>query len=828
MSPAPGLPFPPFNNQFYTSMKNIYYFLLNLLLIPCIGGAAEFSWTTVAGRQGGPGSADGPAVEARFDWPLGVAADGAGNTYVADTSNYTIRKVSPSGAVTTLAGLARSSGSADGTGSEARFRFPWGVDVDGVGNVYVADANNQTIRRISPEGAVIVLAGLVGEPGSADGAGAEARFGGPLGVAVDGSGNVYVADTGNRTIRRISPEGGVTTLAGMAKAQGSADGTGSAARFRRPVGLTSDRSGNIFVADSENHTIRKITPHGVVTTLAGSAGISGSADGAGGAARFNNPHDVAVDGEGNIYVADSDNHLIRKISPGSIVTTLAGKAGVEGGEDGTGGAARFHSPIAVSLNMDGNIIVADSNNHVIRKVTSEGEVTTLAGSLPSYGSVDGTGTAARFVFPYGVAVAGDGNVYVGDGGDNIIRKISPAGEVSTFAGKAGTPGSADGTGAAARFGLPHGVAVDGAGNLYVTDPLEHTIRKVTPGRVVTTLAGRTGVSGSANGTGGAARFDFPQGIAVDQSGNIYVADAGNATIRKITSNGVVTTLAGRVGESGSADGTGGAARFSFPQGVAVDKDGNVYISDENNHTIRKITPAGAVTTLAGKPREPGSQDGVGTAAHFNSPSGIAVDEHGNLYVGDFENSTIRKISSEGVVSTIGGSAGVRGSADGTSDSAHFSMPAGVAVDREGVVYVVDLEGAIRRGISAPLYSGLEAWRRHHFGSAAQNSGVASNEFDFDHDGLVNLVEYAFGFDPKASIPAQQLPQWQLVEGSITATFAHPDKVSGITYLAEWSTNLFGEEWTPVPDEGSDGLHVFRVFVEGRPRLFVRLKVILEP
>jgi len=376
-------------------------------------------------------------------------------------------------------------------------------------------------------------------------------------------------------------------------------------------------------------------------TLAGTAGSSGSTDGTGSAARFSSPHGVAVDTAGNVFVADTFNHTIRKITSAGVVTTLAGTAGSSGSTDGTGSAARFDFPASVSVDSAGNVYVADTFNHTIRKVTSGGVVTTLAGTAGSSGSTDGTGSAARFDFPTSVSVDTAGNVFVADSGNNTIRKVTNAGVVTTLAGLAGFPGSTDATGSAARFSSPHGVAVDTAGNVFVADRNNHTIRKVTSAGVVTTLAGTAGSSGSTDATGSAARFDNPIGVTVDTAGNVFVADTYNSTIRKVTSGGVVTTLAGTAGVNGSNDGTGSAARFNLPHGVAVDALGNVFVADNANHTIRKITSAGVVTTLAGLAGSSGSTDGTGSASRFNSPLSTAVDTAGNVFVADTANHTIR-------------------------------------------------------------------------------------------------------------------------------------------------------------------------------------------
>jgi hypothetical protein len=336
------------------------------------------------------------------------------------------------GVVTTLAGLA-GYGNTDGTGSDARFYYPFGLAVDNAANVYAADRDNNTIRKMTPTGAVTTLAGLPEITGSTDGMGIDALFNLPQDVTVDSAGNVYVADTFNHTIRKVTPAGVVTTLAGLAENPGSADGTGSVARFNYPYGVAVDSAGNVYVADSANHTIRKVTPVGVVTTLSGRAGITGSVDGTWSTARFNYPTGVAVDSTDNVYVADWGSSTIRKMTPGGMVTTLAGLAGGFGSADGTGSNARFNGPYGVGVDIAGNVYVADTFNNTIRKVTPAGVVTTLAGNAtitdqrgkPLGGYADGTGTKVRFSHPSSVAVDGAGNVYVADMFNHTIRKGYP-------------------------------------------------------------------------------------------------------------------------------------------------------------------------------------------------------------------------------------------------------------------------------------------------------------------------------------------------------------------------------------------------------------------
>jgi serine/threonine protein kinase/sugar lactone lactonase YvrE len=324
--------------------------------------------TTLAGQAGVGGSADGAGLQTQFRLPNNVAVDSAGNVYVADTGNNAIRKITPSGIVSTLAGVAGTHGSADGIGGNARFWAPFGIAVDGASNVYVADTGNNTIRKITPNGVVRTLAGLASHPGSKDGIGNNARFRNPWGVAVDAAGNVLVTDMSNDTIRKITPAGVVSTLAGQAGTGGNVNGVGAGAQFNNPFALAVDKAGNVYVSDSANDIIRKITPSGVVSTLAGLPGYAGSADGNGDEARFWNPQGLAVDDSGNVYVADTDNNTIRKITPMGVVTTLAGLAGASGITDGAGKEARFNSPGGIAVNDKGNIYVADTNNHTVRKM----------------------------------------------------------------------------------------------------------------------------------------------------------------------------------------------------------------------------------------------------------------------------------------------------------------------------------------------------------------------------------------------------------------------------------------------------------------------------
>lgn len=325
------------------------------------------------------------------------------------------------------------------------------------------------------------------------------------------------------------------------------------------------------------------------------------------------------------------------LNPGATITFAGSTVGYQ---DGTGTNAAFSRLTGLIKDNDGNIFVADRDNNRIRKVTPEGVVSTFAGSGSGGAIVNGTGTAAGFYAPYGITIDGTGNLYVGEYANQAVRKITPAAVVTTLAGNP-TAGNQNGTGSAASFNQPVGLATDASGNVFVADYINHLIRKITPAGVVTTFAG-SGTAALTDGTGTAASFNGPFALAFDAAGNLIVADYLNHAVRKITPAGVVTTIAGN-GTAGYVDATGAAARFNRPAGLAVDASGNIFICDAVNNRIRKITASGVVTTLAGNSNS-GSADGVGAAAEFNYPLGLCADfANYSLYIADFGNSRIRKL-----------------------------------------------------------------------------------------------------------------------------------------------------------------------------------------
>lgn len=651
--------------------------------------------TTVAGVKSGSGSADGVGAAARFYNPSGITRNGD-SLYVADTDNQTVRKIDvTTGLVTTFAGMQGVKGASDGIGVYAQFNTPSGIATDGT-SLFVTDAGSYTIRKINiATGAVTTLAGTAGAFGSADGTGANAQFYSPEGITTDGT-NLYVADEGNYTIRKIViATAEVTTLAGTAGMYGDKDGTGTDALFGFPAGITTDGT-NLYVADENNEKIRKLViSTREVTTFAGS-GSYGSLDGGSGIAQFASPRGIVTDGA-NLYVTDNpDGHgTIRKIviSTGDV-TTLAGSVILRGSSDGVGAAARFTTLNGIST--DGHsLYVTDTDDQTIRKIeVATGVVTTVAGNAPGY--QDGASTSAYFNNPIGITCDGT-NLYVADTANHVIRQIEIAtGLVSTIAGTAGLEGEADGIGTAAQFDFPTGITTDGR-NLYVADTANDKVRKIDIStHEVTTIAG-TGAAGSNDGIGIAAKFFHPFGITTDGT-SLYLTDASNNTIRKIDiATGMVTTIAGTGGPSGSLDGVGSAAQFNYPAGITTNGT-HLYVADKVNNTVRAIDIASHnVTTLAGMAGSYGSNDGAGSAAEFIFPIGITTDGT-SLYVTDTYNHTVRKIDIKThAVTTLAGIVGTRGANDGVGSAATFHSPSGITSD--GInLYLTDTENGVIRKI----------------------------------------------------------------------------------------------------------------------------------
>ncbi|MBS1523447.1 MAG: gliding motility-associated C-terminal domain-containing protein [Bacteroidetes bacterium] len=753
-----------FNNALGQAPKIIYpatpaSYPINQSITPLIpnnsGGlipATGYGHVSIFSGLGISGTTDGLPNKAEFSSPCGMAIDNAGNIFVADYGSGILRKVSPTGSVNTiqLTGLSGFQG----------FN-PYGIAVDRYDNLFVTDPFQNTIWKITPAGVISVLAG--GTQGSLNGKGALAQFNHPLGITIDGSGNLYIADTNNNSIRKIdanglvttittglnfpvgiimdsnnnlyvsntngsdikkiTPANVVTTIAGGASI-GSQNGVGSLASFNSPHFITLDSNNNLYVVDSGNNLIRMVTPAGVVTILAGSG--------------LFNPIGIIIDNAGSLYVSDSGNNVIKKISlygysispslpPNLIFDATTGI--ISGTPAGASPATPYivtaynasgSSSATVTIKIDNNATASlppapkftypTPNNYTVNTPITPIGPTTLGGPVPAtiFGSVstfagkgtqagyqDATGTNALFTSLWGIDMDAAGNLLVADG--PRIRKVSPTAVVTTLAG--GNPnGVSDGTGTAAGFGQTAGLVVLPSGNIIVGDLSSKTLRQVTPGGTVTTIAGN-----------GINNFD-PVSLASGASGDLFEADQTSDIIRDFTGGGSTSTIfAGTQGITGSNNGNIAQSTYNQPADIKFDQAGNMFVADENNNMIREINAGGVVTTVAGK-TTPGLIDGPDAVALFNRPDALVIDPVNNIYVADWKGIVIRMIDANGYVVSVAGDNARKISVDGIGATANFNQVAGL-VYSNGVLYAAD-KTSIRKiivtgySIDKPLPSGL--------------------------------------------------------------------------------------------------------------------------
>ncbi|MCC6442286.1 MAG: hypothetical protein IT210_02395 [Armatimonadetes bacterium] len=666
--------------------------------------------STIAGT-GVAGDANGTGTGATFRNPMGVVVDSSGAIYVSEYTGHRLRKIALTGGdptvassytVSALAGSG-SAGYADGVGAGALFNQPSGIAIGGPGLLYVADTSNHRIRLVRDSGEVVTIAGT-GVAGFTDGTGATATFNAPYGIVQVGS-VLVVSDAGGRVLRQLRLRGGgsaavsspsgwlVQTLAGLGGVAGDVGGSGTAARFNSPRLLAADGSGQVYIAERGVHKIKGLRPTNGFFPVGEATGSAPSEP---------------------VQLANADG-----VIPGSALPYIVYEGALGGQETTEAKSWVFEVPDGVTafeftVTVEANTAVWSPPESVSNTGGTGGgsprvQVRMLAGAANgSFGYLDGLAVQARFNRINGVAVDAAGNLYVADAVNHAVRRVSAEGAVSTVAGDVGigTDGSNDGFGNEARFSSPSGVAVTPAGDiLYVTDNTNQTVRRIDlmggdpqdPGSwVVSTIAGEAGTAGSDNGTGDAARFTGPYGIALDKGGLLYVTEFSGNRVRRLQYKGgdptqaaswQVSLVAGDTGGSaGSTDAAGSSARFSQPAGIAADRAGNLYVADASNHRIRKITPDGAVTTLAGS--SSGYIDGSGAAVNFANPAGVTVGPSGAIFVADTGNRRIRRVSATGAVSTVAGT-GTSGAADGAGNAAQFAGPAALVVDASGNLYVAD-------------------------------------------------------------------------------------------------------------------------------------------
>jgi uncharacterized protein (TIGR03437 family) len=653
------------------------------LLLCCFLGCASFLAAanppansyiiqTVAGSDF---AADGPsALAAIFSQTEGIAIDSSGTIYIADADDNRVRKINPNGSIQTVAGTGVAGFAGDGGSSNtAMLSHPYGVVVDAQGNLYIADLGNGRVRRISSGGTIATVAGggTIAPGGNGDGGPATSvQLLEPRNIAVTPDGTLYISDFGAHRVYRITPGGILTTLAGTGSAGFSGDGGASQlAQLNSPAGLAFDSTGALYIADSANNRIRRVY-QGIITTVYNVTGPTG----------------IAISPTGALYIAAS----------GYLGTQFKAIGGIPSARD-------------VTLDRSSNVYA--TTDQYVYKVTSSGTVTTVAGSgaEPYFAGDNGAATAARLHGPFGLAVDDAGNWYIADTANNRIRKITPASIITTIAGTgdAGSKGD-NGSATLAQLNGPRSVACDSQHNIYIADSGNNSIRKITPGGIIQTVAVQLGVP-----------LNDPQYVATDSQDSLYIADAGNGRVLKVTSSGLVSIV----------------MLVLSPSAVTVDGGGNIYVSTPKG--ILKITPGGALSTVL---------DGL------NSPRGLAVTATGDLIVADTGANVVRRLSSTGVLSTIAGTGAAGFSGDGLpASTAQLNSPADLVVDLSGTIWIADSGNNRLRMLAPSVVADVTATATLVHSATLAPGPIAPGEI---------ITIFGAGFDPN---------QTQLVFGGEPAT-----------------------------------------------------------
>jgi hypothetical protein len=752
-----------------------------------------------------------------LSYPEAVAYDAAGDLYIADAGNNVIREVNAvTGVITTVAGDGSDDYSGDGgPATDATLDEPYSVAIDAAGDIYISDYGNKVIREVNAithDISTIAGDGTDGDTGDG-GQATDAEIGRPLGITLDAAGDLYIAVGEYNVIRMVAPDGIISTAAGTGTAGYPGNGgQATAAKLDDPIDVAVDAGGNLFIADRLNNVIREVAPNGIITNFAGEGPTDGGYSGDGGpatAAMLNGPVAVAVGAAGTLYIEDGNNNVIRMVTLSGVISTVAG-TGVASytGDGGAAINATFGYITGMTVTSSGDLVVADTDNNVIREIAptlpfnvskatptvslsttpspgvlGESQTFTATVTGPNGGTVTGivqfgyinssgmivnlgtgavgavTPGVATYTFntamplgayqivaqylgdahfnpaslplspsstivslhpstlpsalaaggPQSIVFDASGNAYILDTNASEVLKVTPAGVVSDYAGSFYSSGYSGngGQATAAQLSSPFGLAIDAEGNLYIADTNNNVVRVVNAQTgIITNFAGdhTQGYTGNG-GLATAAELENPEGVAVDSNGDVFISDSGNNVIREVTTNGLITTVAGN-GTSGYS-GNGGqatAAEMNNPVGLTVDASGNIYVAERFNNVIRMIAPDGIISTVAGDGTSGYSGDGgQATAAELGNPFDVAVDAFGNLYIADSNNNVIREVSAiTGDISTIAGTPEVYGFSGngGPASSATLNTPRGVGFDSAGDLYIADTGNNLIREVIA--------------------------------------------------------------------------------------------------------------------------------
>jgi sugar lactone lactonase YvrE len=626
--------------------------------------------TTIAGNgRAGFSGDNGPALKASLNFPAGLCHDQGGNLYVADRNNHRVRRIDLSGIITTIAGTGTPDWGGDGGPAvEAHLNYPSDLVCDGKGNLYISDRSNNRIRKVDSKGIISTIAGLgLPEFGGDFGPATEAFLKYPFGIDLDNRGNLYIADRGNNRIRKVDPQGIITTVAGDGTHFFAGDyGPATRASLAYPTDVVADNSGNLYIADRNNNRIRRVDPLGIMTTVMGIGRYEYNGDNEiASETSLHLPFTLALSRDGKLIIVDRNHFRIRSMDLKShSIATLAGNGNSWfRGDGGPGNGATLEFPSGMAADSKGNIIFSDKMHNRLRFIDPKGFIFTLAGSGSQGNEGDGGPVSeASLYLPDAMAVDQKDNIYFvsPQGSSKFVRKIDSQGRITRFAGNGVLGDKGDGGPAVkASFGVIQDIAVDHQGNVYLADLTNRKVRKVDTQGIISTLASDTWIKIVDEEI-------HPNGIAVNKLGEIFISDSGSSKIRKIDRDQKVTTFAG-TGEFRDFGDGGPAlqAGIRSPGGLTFNSDGELYIAEETSHRIRKINKEGTIIHVAGTGLAGyGGDGGPATHAQLKSPYRMVFDKEGNLYFSDRDNNRIRKINPQGIISTVAGNSNVGWLQDG--------------------------------------------------------------------------------------------------------------------------------------------------------------------
>jgi len=654
--------------------------------------------TTFAGTEWVFPGNGAPALDAPLGPDLTGTVDPQGRLVYADSLNHVVARVETSGNITVIAGNGVRGFSGDGGDARrASFDSPRGVAIDAEGNIYISDGRNYRVRRVTPGGVISTVAGTGTYGTSGDGGPGTAATLSPWRLSLDTAGNLYIADYDQSRLRRLGTNGIITTIGGNGKNTYSGDGRPAVDSSFVPFDVHVDSVNRILVTDVVNFRVYRIGTDGIINTIAGT-GIRGFSGDGGRAvsAMVTNVEGISSDPAGNVYLADTSNRRIRRVTPTGIITTVAGGADGEITTAPTGSLdAAIGLVVSIARDLQGRFFISDVDASRVMLLTAD---------LRSISKIAGNGkfkellprTPASLVTmtePLGLTVASNGTVYYSEHGGHRIAKIDPDGTVTRVTGNGVYSCCIDGPAESGRVGSPAGLAVAPDGGLIVVDSHNQKVRRIANG-VISSIAGQTFIAGFSGdgGPAGDARLNYPRGVAIDTAGNIFIADADNHRIRRIDTRGIITTFAGN--GTGGYSGDGGRATEAslyYPEGLAFNPAGELLIADYSNHRIRAVSTAGIIRTIAGTGANANGDDGTpALQAGVRFPAGLACDRAGNIYVTLDGTGYTRRIDSNGIIRTFAGVFRYGYGGDGGSPlAASFNRPLNVAVGPNGDVYIAD-------------------------------------------------------------------------------------------------------------------------------------------